>query len=350
MRIAVWTMVGLGLGAALWAAPASAGGLVAQARQNPQETAKFWTSERYRDARPFTGSSPAAADLADLASVNNEDAAAAATAAPEASGEGQAPLPGLRANLARRLFDPASAASPAPADAADAAGENTVVSGLVERAAGSTGALFTSAHLVPTNADLSYPYLTVGRLYFTNSAHNTFYCSAAVLRPRVVVTAAQCLYGSAFYTNIQFVPAYRSGSAPFGTWNASYIIVHNNWISTHGVLPNATDYGLVEIQDQVVNGATRRLGDVTGYLGYVIQKLRPNHAHILAYTSTGDNGERVHQVTGQSFRATAQTNVEYGSDMRGGSQGGPIVQDFGDNAALVKWIGALSYFYTSRKN
>jgi hypothetical protein len=33
--------------------------------------------------------------------------------------------------------------------------------------------------------------------------------------------------------------------------------------------------------------------------------------------------------------------------MRGGSAGGPLIQDFGDNAALVKWVGALSTYNNS---
>ena len=78
--------------------------------------------------------------------------------------------------------------------------------------------------------------------------------------------------------------------------------------------------------------------------GYIVKKLRPNHATILAYTSVFDGAEKMHQVTAKDFRAAAANNVEYGSDMRAGSAGGPLIQDFGDSAAKVKWIGCLSYF------
>jgi hypothetical protein len=143
------------------------------------------------------------------------------------------------------------------------------------------------------------------------------------------------------------VPAYRDGATPFGVWDWNFVSVPSTWASGNGKLPSAADYGLIEVLDQSFSGQTRKVGEVVGYLGYQISHLRPNHAHLLGYASNFDNGEKIHQVTAQAFRAAANNNVEYGSDMRGGSAGGPLIQDFGDNAALVRWIGALSYFNSS---
>jgi V8-like Glu-specific endopeptidase len=325
---------------------------------SPQETESFWTPERYREARPRPIAELSAA--VDAALANDEDAEgpelsalaeASSSVGPMGSissiGEaaGRTPVAGLRAGAQVRLFEPLDAESAASEDRSGGVGS------IAEPATGSAGSLFTSSRLVPVSADRSFPYLTIGRLYYTDPGHGTFYCSAAVIRPRVVVTAAQCVHSGdtspGFYSNVQFVPAYRDGVAPFGTWNAAYLTIHSNWITTHGALPNATDYAVIELQDRTINGVVRRIGDVTGFLGYVIQKLRPNHAHLLAYTSSFDSGEKLHQVTGQSFRTAAATNVEYGSDLRSGSSGGAIIQDFGDNVNLVKWIGTLSYVYTS---
>jgi hypothetical protein len=104
---------------------------------------------------------------------------------------------------------------------------------------------------------------------------------------------------------------------------------------------------MIEVQDLTINNVLRKLGDVVGYFGYQTLKLRPNHAHLLGYASNFDSGQRLHQVTAQAFRAAAANNAEYGSDMRAGSIGGPLVQDFGDNPSLAKIIGVLSYFNTS---
>lgn len=125
--------------------------------------------------------------------------------------------------------------------------------------------------------------------------------------------------------------------------------VNTTWTTGGGRLPNAVDYGMIEMQDETISGVLRKIGDVVGWLGYQTSKLRPNHAHLLGYASNFDGGEKMHQVTAQSFRAAASNNVEYGSDMRGGSAGGPLIQDFGDNAALARVIGVLSYFNNSAK-
>jgi V8-like Glu-specific endopeptidase len=353
VKVTVCAAAGI-LALALLPAAARAGSTV-KAIVSPQETESFWTSERYREARPRPIAELSAAVDAALADDESAEGAELSALA-DGSGSmgsissigeaaGRAPVAGLRADAQARLFEPLDAES-----AASEAGPGGMGS-MAEPATGSAGSLFTSSRLVPVSADRSYPYLTLGRLYYTDPGHGTFYCSAVVIRPRVVVTAAQCVHSGdtspGFYSNIQFVPAYRDGVAPFGTWNAAYLTIHSNWISTHGALPNATDYAVVELQDRTISGVVRRIGDVTGFLGYVIQKLRPNHAHLLAYTSSFDSGEKLHQVTGQSFRTAAATNVEYGSDLRSGSSGGAIIQDFGDNPNLVKWIGALSYVYTS---
>jgi V8-like Glu-specific endopeptidase len=272
-----------------------------------------------------------------LALLAPEETAGIPTAA---FAEGHGPTAGIQPDLNNRLFEPLE----------DAAVAKSLRTGGV-KASGTAGAFYTSARLVPESADQSYPYRTVGKLFFTKPGQGDFYCSAAVLRLRVVLTAGQCIHSGkanpGFYTNFRFVPAYRNGAAPFGTWNWAYVAVSTTWSQGGGTVPNAADYGMIEVEDRNIGGVLRKLGDVVGFLGYQIQKLRPNHAHLLAYASNFDGGEKMHQVTAQAFRAAAQNNVEYGSDMRGGSVGGPLIQDFGDNAALVRAIGVLSYFNNS---
>jgi V8-like Glu-specific endopeptidase len=307
-----------------------AGGLATLANPNAASPDSYWTPERLRDARP----APVAEIDFDAATPEPWEA----SATPAVSSEGRAPVAGPRP-AAQRLFDPAEVEP--EGDPGGPAG----------KANGSTGAYFTSARLVPVTADRSYPYTTVGKLFFTIPGQGNFFCSAAVVKARLVITAAQCIHSGTsnpgFFTNFQFVPAYRDNVAPYGTWNWAYVAVSTTWTSGNGKLPNAADYGFIEMQDQLVNGATRRVGDVVGFLGYATQKLRPNHAHILGYASNFDTAQKMHQVTGQAFRAGSNNNAEYGSDLRGGSAGAPLIQDFGDNAALVKLIGVVSYSTTS---
>lgn len=305
----------------------------------------FWTPERLRAARPLSAPEIALEDLADLDAALDE---AAAGESGSVSAEGRRPLRGIRPQQSSPLFDPADE-SLAPF-LEEAAG----IDGIDDRATGAGGVQFTSQRLVPEDADQWYPYSTVGKLFFTIPGRTgTFYCSAAVLRLRIVVTAGGCVHAGkanpGFYDDFLFVPAYRDGNDPFSSWEWSYVVVSTTWSQGGGTLPNAADYALIELEDQVYNGVLRKLGQVTGTLGYVTKKLKPNHATILGYSASHDGGEQLHQVTAKDFKATAaaKNSVEYGSDMRGGSQGGPLLQDFGDNAGLVKWIGTLSYYPTS---
>jgi len=308
-----------------------AGAVEALTNPDEGETASYWTPELLRDALPLPR---AAMDRDALATAAEQNEVALPAASHGARGDGRGPTAGIRPDLHNRLFDL----------------DDRAVSASSEKANGSTGAYFTSARLIPQTADTTFPYSTVGKLYFTIPGVGNRFCSGAVLRSRVVVTAAQCLHSGTsnpgFFTNFLFVPAYRSGLAPFGSWTWDYVVVNTTWSQGGGTLPNAADYGMIEMDDQTINGVLRKIGAVTGFVGYQTLKLIPNHAHILAYASNFDGGERMHQVTAQSFRKVSN-NVEYGSDMRGGSGGGPLIQDFGDNAALVRLIGVVSYYNNS---
>lgn len=220
---------------------------------------------------------------------------------------------------------------------------------------------FSSSRLVPVTADLTYPYRAVGKLFFTIPGQGDFVCSASVLRPRVLVTAGHCVHSGSngtrgFYTNWKFVPAFRDGTAPLQTWNANFVVTTSTWANGGGVVPNAADYAMLQLEDRNFDGVFRRIGTITGYFGYQTLSLNPNHAHLLGYPCNLDSCQKMHQVTAQSARATTPNNVEYGSDMRGGSSGGPWVQNFGEysvgqvgglNSGLNRIVGVTSYGYVS---
>ncbi|CEK10206.1 trypsin-like serine peptidase [Legionella hackeliae] len=222
---------------------------------------------------------------------------------------------------------------------------------------GTSGANFTSSRLVPLSADLSYPFSAVGKLYFTVPGQGDAVCSASTIGQRIVLTAGHCVHSgtsSGYYTNFVFIPAYRDGNAPYRAWSWKFVLTTSEWATGGGVVPNAADYAMIEVNDKVINGSTTRLGLVTGMLGWIVNALIPNHAHLLGYPCNLDYCAKMHQVMSQSFRAVSPNNVEYGSDMRGGSSGGPWVQNFGiaafgqtggSNTARNAIVGVTSYGY-----
>ena len=220
---------------------------------------------------------------------------------------------------------------------------------------------FSSSQLVPPTADTSYPHRAVGKLFFTKPGVGDFVCSASVLRPRLVVTAGHCVHKGAngadgFYTNFLFIPAYNNGTAPYLQWSPTYVATTNTWASGGNTVPNAADYAMFQMQDANIDGVVRTIGSITGYLGYQTAALTPNHAHIFGYPVAFDGGNLMHQVTSQSARTVSPNCAEYGSDMTGGSSGGPVIQNFGsqstgqaggNNSGRNRLIGVVSYIYTS---
>ncbi len=327
----------LGIGLVLVSLPAVAAdfaGVITKTNAHAKDAGRTWTAERFASARPLPLQRLERG--AEIAPEAVSEAVVKAEAGVPLSAAGRAPVAGILADESNRLFEPFDLES----GLGSATGE----------ASGSAKGYFTSSRLVPTSADRSYPYSTVGKLFFHIDGEGDFYCSAAVIRARLIATAAQCVHGGSgqgFFDDFEFVPAYRDGTAPYDTWRWEFVVAPSTWTGGNGNLPNAADYALIELTDLTISGVKRRVGDVVGFLGYQIQRLRPNHAHLLGYPSNFDSGEKLHQVTAQALRNASANNVEFGSDMRGGSAGGPLIQDFGDNANLVKWIGAISYYNNS---
>jgi hypothetical protein len=217
---------------------------------------------------------------------------------------------------------------------------------------------FTSAQLTPTTAVTTYPYRAVGKLFFTTPSGNKT-CSAAVIAPRIVLTAGHCVHNgngaaSGWYTNFMFVPAFNNGAAPYLSWNASYISTTNGWFTGGGTVPNAADWGMLEMADQAVSGTTTQIGNAVGWLGFLTLSTIPNHATMLGYPVAFDSGQLMHQVLAQSAQAVAPNNAESGSDMNLGAGGGPWIQNFGTastgqnggkNATRNRVVGVTSYGY-----
>lgn len=267
----------------------------------------YWTPARMANAKSLD---------APKAALAPSGAASTSTSLPSVSGEGKPQIVNITPDF-NRLFTP----------------QATSAAGVVPSNVGTIGAYFTSSQIVPLTADTAYPYRTVGRLFFRTPSGDSW-CSASVLRPRIVLTAGHCVHqgsggSNGFYSQFLFVPSYRDGAAPFRRWTWSWVITTGEWASSNGNVPNSADFAIIETNDQFINSSTRRIADITGYLGYQTQRLIPNHATMLGYPGNLDSGEKMHQVTAESFRTNGSNTVIYGSDMRGGSSGGPWVMNFG---------------------
>jgi len=128
------------------------------------------------------------------------------------------------------------------------------------------------------------------------------------------------------------------------------------WITGNGTVPNRSDFAILEIEDRRFGSETRSIGQVTGWFGYRTNALLPNHTKKIGYPAGFDGGEVMHQVDSQSARIAEEDTVIYGSDMTGGSSGGPWIENFGvqsegQTGGLFpnpnRIVGVTSYGYVS---
>jgi V8-like Glu-specific endopeptidase len=223
---------------------------------------------------------------------------------------------------------------------------------------------FTRSRITPQSANRTSPYKMTGKLFFTQPGVGDFQCSASVIARRVVITAAHCLYGSGhFYTNWSFIPGYDGSQStlaaqrPFGTWSWNRGQVPTNWISTGGSLPNRTDFATLVFNDQVIGGVTKNISQVAGRYNVSVGHLFDNHVTMLGYPCNFDSCNIMQRVDSSDHRVppnyTGGNAYEYGSDMTGGSSGGPWLENFGTGAAPQGgWatrnavVAVTSYIYT----
>ncbi|HUE89003.1 MAG TPA: hypothetical protein VMO26_23225 [Vicinamibacterales bacterium] len=275
----------------------------------------FWTPERFASATPLD--LPLALSTVEEAPAIGDPVSSPASAPRGGGGE-----------VNELLFNPA--------------GEDEIVmDGVQPENRGTFLADYTSTRVIPRKAEKKYPWKPTGRLFFRNLSGNTSWCSASAIGKRIVATAGHCVSNGngSFYSNWVFVPAYRSGVAPFGNWSWSTVIVTNTWHTGGGGVPNAADYAMIIVPDRLIGKRMRRVGDYLGHYGWQTLSLSANHTTQLGYPGNFDLGSIQHQITSGAFRNTSPNNVEYGSDSRGGSSGGPWIQNFSELASGQAGIG-----------
>ena len=222
------------------------------------------------------------------------------------------------------------------------------------------------ADLYTAATNTQYPYRAAGNLTF-NIGNAGYICSASLIKRGIAVTAAHCVanFGhSQFYTNWNFRPGYRSAVAPYGTWS-----VKQAWILT--AYYNGTDScavaGIVCTDDVALlilntqSGAYP--GTATGWYGYGYGGYGyvNNITQItqLGYPAGLDSASLMERDDSYGYVSSGNSNnTIIGSNMNGGSSGGPWLVNFGIAPTLTGEtsgsapgmdviVGVTSWGYTS---
>ena len=277
----------------------------------------FWTPERLMSARPL--------ELHPVVGPSGFPSVSEAEpkSAPSVSSPGAPPSVDVGPNQGRLLIPHGYGVAPELSE--------------IPEGTSSYGAYFTTGRVFPDAATTSFPYRAAGKLFFHDPrTGGNFVCSASVLRVRVIVTAGHCVAHPStsaasryFFNNFMFVPAYNNGAAPYRSWTWSRVFTTNTWYLSSGAVPNAQDVGMINPPDQKFGTVTSKIGQVTGYLGYLTNSLAKNNVTMLGYPTNLDSGSKMEITNAQTYIFGGNNTYIYGSAMRGGSSGGPWIQDFG---------------------
>jgi hypothetical protein len=190
----------------------------------------------------------------------------------------------------------------------------------------------------------TYPASTHGKVFFTLGGVN-YVCSGTAVNSSnrsVVWTAGHCVNEGpgAYATNWAFVPAYRDGSRPFGTWTARALVTSSAWANQGDIS--------YDVAGAVMNtSGASALTDVVGGRGIAFNYNRNQFFTSFGYPAAPPfTGQRLWVCESNlltSDPTTSPQTMGIGCDMTGGSSGGG-------------WIvgGAVhslnSYGYRTQKN
>jgi hypothetical protein len=178
-----------------------------------------------------------------------------------------------------------------------------------------------------------YPHKWDGKLTFTTPTGGAS-CSATVISKNNIVTAAHCVYDSTanrFYSTWVFTPAYRNGSAPYGTFAAQTCTVLTAWVNLVGNYSINTwarhDVAVCTMRN---NSAGKTLNQMVGWAGrlwnvgnnqLVFNSGYPARIYTDAQIATGP-AQYLRACTAESFLQTTQTlgsGCYWGRGISGGS-------------------------------
>lgn len=195
---------------------------------------------------------------------------------------------------------------------------------------------------------------TTGALFYTTGTAKHF-CTASVTDSQpgdLVLTAAHCVYGSGYATNIAYVPEYHSGQRPYGTWAVTSITVATRWRTLHDVNLDVAFLGVAPRSGRTIQSVTRGLAlSING--PYVMD------VEVIGYNDTDD--QPVHCYT-RAFEFRAWQLEFYCHDYWSGTSGGPWITAYNAHTGTgtvhgviggyeqggdFEWASYSSYFGTA---
>lgn len=164
---------------------------------------------------------------------------------------------------------------------------------------------------------------THGVLFFSDPTGD-YGCSGTLVNSdnkSVVWTAAHCVYGGGYFTNMVFIPGYEEGRQPYGQWEAATLHVPTSWIGSEDPM-EGNDFAAVVLK---ANSSGALAGDVVGTRGIAFNQ-QPNESFqsfgYPALPSTLFDGEHLHSCASAGSGRIMPLMIAMGCNMEQGSSGG----------------------------
>jgi hypothetical protein len=171
-----------------------------------------------------------------------------------------------------------------------------------------------------------FPFRVIGKLRFYKDGSYSWQCSAALINPKLVITAAHCVANGVggLYAGPIFAPAYKDGNAPYGWYGVKTLWLFKSYY--YGGNP-ARDVAVLILNDPI--------GSYLGYLGLTANTVPNQTWSQIGYPGeTGPGGEPfdgTDQVWNRSplgYRLNTGSDpyqIAAGSCLTQGSSGGPWI-------------------------
>lgn len=174
---------------------------------------------------------------------------------------------------------------------------------------------------------------TVGVLFYTTGSRAHF-CTASVVDSAhgdLLITAAHCVYNTSPATNIAYVPGYRSGTRPYGTWTITSVVISSRWRSAHD--PN---YDVAFLT--VAPHGKSQIQAVTGGLAVELNGGYDRSIEVIGYNDTQSEPTR---CATHSFEFRADQQEFYCYNFRNGTSGGPWITGYNPKTGAGRVDGVI---------
>ncbi|RZS34279.1 hypothetical protein EV193_10966 [Herbihabitans rhizosphaerae] len=181
---------------------------------------------------------------------------------------------------------------------------------------------------------------TAGRVFFSYQGRKASCSGDAVTsgNKSTVLTAGHCvkLEGN-WHADWVFVPAYRDGNAPYGTWTARKTLATPQWAASEDI-----NY---DVGAAVVNQLDgKNLTDVVGGQGVAFNQAKTQNMYAFGWPAAAPyDGSKMIYCSGRTFNALLSDGIGMNCNMTGGSSGGPWFAQFNESTGAGVQQSVNSY-------